>query len=105
MLTPIPVYNAQAKPKPTLKVTVFTVAPSGRLPRHLPTSSDMDERLILTCIMGDLAAIPVVNTHLYCFVLTLSQTLTLSLTSMLVDTHRLPVIALVLISIGSRNYI
>lgn len=37
-----------------LKVTAFTAAPSGRFPRHLPTSSHMDGRRILTCIMGDL---------------------------------------------------
>ena len=46
-------------PETYLKVTVPTVAPSGQFPRHLPTSSDMDGRSIMTCIMGDLAAFEV----------------------------------------------
>ena len=39
--------------------------PSGRFPRHLPTYSDIDGRLILTCITGDLAAHAqsLTNTH------------------------------------------
>ena len=44
-----------SKTKTYLKVTALTVAPSGRFPRHLLTSSDMDGRIIQTCITGDLA--------------------------------------------------
>ena len=45
-----------SKTETYLKVTSLTVAPSGWF-LHLPVSSDMDGRLILTCIMGDLAGI------------------------------------------------
>ena len=58
-LLPSAVPNALAKPN--LKVTALTVAPSGWFLHHLPTSSDMDGRGILTCIMGDLAAIAPVS--------------------------------------------
>ena len=34
---------------------MLTVSPSGWFPRHLLTSSDMDGRLTLTCVTGDLA--------------------------------------------------
>ena len=40
----IPVHNTYSK------VTVFTIAPSGRFPHPLPMSSDMDGCCILTCI-------------------------------------------------------
>ena len=36
-------------------LTALIVAPSGQFLYNLPTSSDMDGRQILTCIMGDLA--------------------------------------------------
>ena len=66
MLTPIrhPCQQCARKTKTYLKVTTLTVAPSGRCPRHLPTSSDMDGQRILTCITGDLAA-PSTITHLF----------------------------------------
>ena len=43
-----------SKTETYLKVTAFTVAPSGRF-RYLPTSFDMDGRRMLTCITDDLA--------------------------------------------------
>jgi hypothetical protein len=47
--------HRQRKTETHLKVTALTVAPSGRFPHHLPTSSDMDGCRIPTCIMGDLS--------------------------------------------------
>ena len=44
------------KTKTYLKVTALTVAPGGRFPRHILTSSAMDGCRILTCITGDLPA-------------------------------------------------
>lgn len=44
----------RSKTKTFLLVTGLTVAPCGCFPHHLPTSSDMDRRQILTCITGDL---------------------------------------------------
>ena len=36
-----------------LKVTELTVSSSGWFPRHPPTSSETDERRVLTCIPSD----------------------------------------------------
>ena len=48
-----------------LKVRALIVAPSGRFPHHLPTSSDMDGRRILTCVTGDQAGTAVKPSFIY----------------------------------------
>ena len=56
MLAPIRHHRPErpSNTKTYLKLTMFTVAPSGWFPPHLHVSSDMVGRRILTCITSDL---------------------------------------------------